>query len=96
MKKIFAALLLAMLLALPLVACNKTPNTPPDNGQEEITETEITGITFSDANFDFDGQEHAVTVTGIIPDGVSVSYANNKGTDAGTYNATATLSGTGY
>ena len=49
MKKIFAALLLAMLLALPLVACNKTPNTPPDNGQEEITETEITGITFSAA-----------------------------------------------
>ena len=96
MKKIFFLLLLAMLLALPLVACNKTPNTPPDNGQEEITETEITGITFSDANFDFDGQEHAVTVTGIIPDGVSVSYANNKGTDAGTYNATATLSGTGY
>lgn len=62
MKKIFAALLLAMLLALPLVACNKTPNTPPDNGQEEITETEITGITFSDANFDFDGQEHAVKI----------------------------------
>lgn len=96
MKKIFAALLLAMLLALPLVACNKTTNTPPDNGQEEVTETEITGVTFSDVTFDYDGQEHAVTVTGNLPEGVSVSYANNKGTDAGTYNATATLSGTGY
>lgn len=96
MKKFFAALLLGMLLALPLVACNKTPDTPPDHGQEEVTETEIKGVTFSDATFDYDGQEHVLTVAGTLPDGVSVSYTDNKGTDAGTYNAAATLSGTGY
>jgi hypothetical protein len=35
-------------------------------------------------------------VSGELPDGVTVSYQNNQGTQAGTYLATATLTGEGY
>ncbi|MBQ9085117.1 MAG: DUF5050 domain-containing protein [Clostridia bacterium] len=56
----------------------------------------ITGVTFEDATYDYDGEEKTLSVTGTLPEGVTVSYSSNKGTNAGTYNATATLSGEGY
>ena len=39
----------------------------------------------------YTGQEYVATITN-LPEGVEVVYANNKGTNAGTYNAKATLS----
>ena len=43
----------------------------------------------------YDGNEHEVVITGTLPAGVTVSYANNKGTNVGTYNGVATVVGTG-
>lgn len=65
------------------------PNTPEDL-------KEITGIAFQGASYVYDGKEKSVTVSGEIPSGVSVTYENNKGTDANTYYAKAVLSGEGY
>lgn len=58
--------------------------------------TEITGVTFNGATKTYDGQKTTLTVTGEIPAGVGVVYSNNEGTDAGEYQAKATLSGDGY
>ena len=57
---------------------------------------DITGVTFEDKTVYYDGNEHAVTVSGTLPKNVSVSYTNNTGTNVGVYDATAILSGTGY
>ena len=64
--------------------------------EEEKEALEITGVSFEDSTVHYDGEEKSIVVTGELPDGVSVSYRNNKGTDAGVYEATATLSGDGY
>lgn len=66
------------------------------SGGGETALAEITGITFESAAFDYDGTEKAITVTGVLPDGVTVQYVSNSGIDAGVYNATANLSGNGY
>ena len=69
-----------------------TPVTPePDPSLKNIE-----GITFESATYDYDGTEQVLLITGTLPEGVSVSYTQNKGTNAGTYKAVATLSGEGY
>ena len=98
MKKFLIMILCALSFTLLFVACGKT--TPPDDKDdqknEQPTTQTITGVTFQGARIQEDGDEHEITVTGTLPEGVSVAYANNKGTLPGTYNATATLSGAGY
>ena len=65
-----------------------------DDPSEQLKE--ITGVTFQDATFTYDGEEKSIVVSGEIPVGVQVSYEKNKGTNAGTYNGKAVLSGAGY
>ncbi|MCH5152504.1 MAG: DUF5050 domain-containing protein [Clostridiales bacterium] len=81
---------LTVVLAAALLAACAT-NEPPVTPKKDIT-----GVTFENATVNYDGNEHEITVSGTIPEGVNVSYTNNKGTDTGTYNATATLSGEEY
>ena len=58
---------------------NKAEYTLPEN------------VTFNDNTFDYDGNEHTITVNN-LPTGLAVDYAGtNVGTDAGTYNAVATF-----
>ena len=61
-----------------------------------ITKGNIKGITFNNASYTYDGSEHSVTISGTLPTGVSVNYQNNKRTDSGSQEATATISGEGY
>ena len=56
----------------------------------------LTGITFPDRSFTYDGTEKKVEIEGELPDGVSVVYENNTATDAGTYTAKAVISGENY
>ena len=72
-----------------------TGNGGTGNGGTTQLQT-ITGVSFAGATHSYDGQQKEITVSGTLPAGVSVAYTNNKGTDAGTYNATAVLSGEGY
>lgn len=57
---------------------------------------DITGVSFENLTVYYDGNEHSVTITGTLPEGVSVTYENNVGTETGKYEAVATLSGKGY
>ena len=112
MKKTLCILCLALLAALAvfLVACDE-PKSPtaeqpsgeqpgtPDNEQPGTPEDELqqfTGITFANKTVTYDGTEHTITVTGTLPDGAQVAYTNNAGTNAGTYDATATLTADNY
>lgn len=53
-------------------------------------------LTYSDKSFIYDGNEKSLELNGSIPKGVKVTYSDNKGTDAGTYRATAVVSGNEY
>ena len=57
---------------------------------------DITGVSFANATYTYDGATHTLLVSGNVPSGVNVSYQNNTATNAGEYNAKATLSGEGY
>ncbi|MCH7400210.1 hypothetical protein MM236_19620, partial [Belliella sp. DSM 107340] len=53
-------------------------------------------ITFDDASFVFDGSEKSIEITGTLPAGTSVSYADNSRTNVGTQQATATITGSNF
>lgn len=91
MKKIWLVLLSVLaVIAATFGACEQDG----DNAQKQ-KET-IEGVTFASAEFVYDGQEKEITVSGDMPEGVSVAYTNNKKTDAGEYKASAVLTGEGY
>ena len=92
MKKYLIIFLCALSLTLLFVGCGGGGN----GGNNEPAGQAITGVTFEDVRVQEDGQEHEITVTGSLPEGVSVHYENNKGTKPGKYEAKATLSGDGY
>ena len=48
-------------------------------------------IDFKNAEFTYDGTEKNIELTGTLPDGYTVSYENNKGTEAGNYYAIAKI-----
>lgn len=50
---------------------------------------DMSGITFSGASVEFDGQMHSLAISGTLPEGVSVSYINNDKTNYGDYSVTA-------
>lgn len=83
--KIIAMIMLILPLAFMLSACG-------DNDNLKTFEN----ITFANQTVDYDGQEHEIVIAGELPDGVSIVYENNKGTNAGVYNAKATLTLEGY
>ncbi|MDR2063856.1 MAG: MBG domain-containing protein [Candidatus Nomurabacteria bacterium] len=66
-----------------------------------IGKAQITGVSFKDVAFVYDGKAKNIKVSGQVPDGVNVAYAMNGSpfagvTEAGTYTVTATLSGNNY
>lgn len=85
--------LFAVMMSLSIATACSTPQDPPGGGDSGI---EITGVSFTSLSFDYDSTEKSIVVNGELPSGVTVSYQNNKGTNAGVYNATAILNGDGY
>ena len=61
------------------------------NATLTINKGNITGLSFVNTQVTYDGTVKSLLVTGTLPDGVEVAYTGNTGTDAGTYNATATF-----
>ena len=53
---------------------------------------DMSGVSFTDATFTYDGQAHSLSLTGTIPTGLTVEYLNNGKVDAGTYEVTAQFS----
>jgi hypothetical protein len=58
-----------------------------------INKASVSGVTFSDAAFDYDTSAKAIEISGGLPAGASVTYTDNTKTDAGTYNAVANIDG---
>ncbi len=82
--------LLLVLLAAVALSCASFALASCGGGNAEIE-----GVVFEDVTFVYDGTEKSVTASN-IPAGVTCTYSGNKGTDAGTYTATAHLTGEGY
>ena len=82
--KLLSFIVVALPLAFLLPACS--------GGAVEDTHTgnPTSSIVFSSQTIDYDGQEHAILVRN-LPEGATVEYQNNIGTNAGTYNASATI-----
>lgn len=72
--------------------------TEQGGGKQEETKKKIEGIAFTgEKSFTYDGTEKEIKINEAdLPEGVAVAYAGNKAQNAGTYEATATLSGEGY
>jgi len=62
----------------------------------EIKKADITDVTFTGATYEYDGNEKTIEIVGTLPEGVTVSYTGNKGTNVGNYPATAVISGANY
>ncbi len=108
--RVVFCIMLAVVASISLFACvNEDPSGPsnpsgpsepgpsePDPSKPELKKFE--GVTFEGKTFTYDGTEKQITVSvaGTLPDGASTSYQNNSATDAGTYDATATLACNGY
>ena len=79
-KTILFLMLLLLTVAVIAVACDDTPK-----------KLQFTGLSLNDVTVDYDGQEHTVEITGTLPEGAEVDYTNNKATDSGVYDVTATV-----
>ncbi|MCR4911593.1 MAG: MBG domain-containing protein, partial [Bacilli bacterium] len=65
------------------------------NATLSITPANFSAIVFASEEVEYDGQEHALTCTG-VPSFATVTYTNNVGTEIGVYNATAVISAENY
>ena len=54
---------------------------------------DMSGITFADGNFTYDGEAHGIAISGTLPAGVSVTYDVSDKVNAGEYTVTATFAG---
>ena len=87
---LIAVILVVAILAMCLVACGE---------EEEVTSDPnlltFEGITFENKTVSYTGNEQSITAVG-VPEGATVSYTNNKGTNPGDYNAKAVIRKPGY
>ena len=56
-----------------------------------ISASDLTGISFHDGEFTYDGTKKSIYITGELPDGVKVEYTNNEQINADSYPVTATF-----
>ena len=61
-----------------------------------INPAKISGIKFDNASFEYDGTEKVLEIKGTLPAGTGVVYTNDKRTEIGIQEATATISGPNY
>ena len=54
---------------------------------------DMSGVEFSDKSVTYTKNAQSITITGTLPEGVTVTYENNEGTNVGTYDAVAKFSG---
>ena len=80
MKKILLTLILSLALVLPLASCDAITSLFAPN---------IGGVTFSDSEFVYDGEEKSISVSGELPRGITVEYVGNGAVNAGEYEVVA-------
>ena len=97
MKKISKLFVLTAVIFFPLVlgSCdngNTTPTTTTDTETVKL-DYDMSNVKFEDKTLVYDGNEHTLEITGSLPNGVSVTYTNNKLTEVGTLQVTASFKG---
>jgi uncharacterized repeat protein (TIGR02543 family) len=58
-------------------------------GTFRINKADVTGITFEDGSYTYDGTVKSLSIGGVLPAGVTVAYEGNGKKDAGIYTVTA-------
>lgn len=107
MKKLILILATAFVLGTAVFFCacgddkpssssSGTGTVQPDKPDKEPDLLSFTGISLNDKTVTYDGTEHELKINGTVPEGTKVEYTDNKGTNAGVYNATAKLTKDGY
>ena len=84
MKKLLLGVVATLVIALSIFAlfsCAPQSNIPED--------LDLSGITMADGTVWYDGAEHSLSVSGKLPENVSVVYAGNSQVEVGTYTVTA-------
>ena len=83
-------------------ATNDNYNITLNKGVYTITPRELTenivaklGINFDNKEVIYNGEVEVIKVSGLLPEGISVTYNNNIGKNVGTYSATAIITGSG-
>ncbi len=66
-----------------------------------INKLTLSSLDFADASVEYDAAKHTIAVTGLVPEGVTVTYTGgedgrNGATSPGSYEITATASGANY
>ena len=61
------------------VSASQPMDSDSKSSEETVEDKEIEGVTFTDREYTYDGQEKTLLVTGDLPDGVTASYQGNKG-----------------
>ena len=54
---------------------------------------DLSGVSFDSKTFAYDGEPHSLSIEGTLPEGVSVTYENNRQVAAGTYEVVAHFKG---
>ena len=89
MKKIVFLLIMLVLL---LAACDDNKIKSPtygDVGTNAKIDADLSGISFQDQTVSYDGMYHEMTIAGVLPPDISVSYSENAFVNAGVYEVTA-------
>ena len=97
MKKILLLILAITLSLFLLTSCEmlgkfipglapETPGEEPDNNTETFDSSKLA---FPDRIYTYDGTTKGVTVSGTLPEGITVEYEGNTAVDVGTYTVTA-------
>jgi len=75
-------------------SCETGNYTVPENisAQLIIKKAIVTGISFEDKTFTYNGEKRSIEISGTLPNEVTVSYVNNGKINASTYSVTATFS----
>ena len=80
------------MLVLLLAACDDNKIKSPtygDRGTNAKIDADLSGISFQDQIVSYDGMYHEMTIDGVLPLDISVSYSENAFVNAGVYEVTA-------
>lgn len=84
MKKSILVFTALFSLLLVLVGCKSKTSTKT---------YDMSSVSFNDETIEFDNQNHALEITGTLPEGVSVSYSENTFKEVGVHSITASFTG---
>ena len=91
MKKINKIFLLTTIVFFPVTLASCDSSSP----STEVTKLnyDMSKVKFENKTVTYDGRAHKLEITGTLPNGVSVTYTNNKLVDVGTLEVIATFKG---